>query len=196
MIGNDIVDLEDPETRPESLHPGFDRRVFSPAEAAALAASVDPDAERWVLWAAKEAAYKTLRRLDPKTTFSPRAFEVDRGGAGGTVVRWRDRVLPIEIERRPGGVHALARLPETPREQIVWGASDTSGGDASRDVRELARRTVASELGRDEREVRVERHPGEAPLLHWDPEAAPLPISLSHHGRLVAFACELPLEAG
>ena len=29
MIGNDVVDLEDPDTRPETFRPRFDRRVLA-----------------------------------------------------------------------------------------------------------------------------------------------------------------------
>ena len=32
MLGNDVVDLEDPETRPETFRPRFDERVFDPME--------------------------------------------------------------------------------------------------------------------------------------------------------------------
>ena len=37
MLGNDVIDLGDPETRPGALHPRFDARVFTQRERAALA---------------------------------------------------------------------------------------------------------------------------------------------------------------
>ena len=54
MVGNDVVDLGDAETRGGPSHPRFDARVFAPAELAALAASAAPNRLRWSLWAAKE----------------------------------------------------------------------------------------------------------------------------------------------
>jgi hypothetical protein len=76
MLGNDVVDLWDPETRPGAAHPRFDVRVFDPTELAALARSRAPNQLRWVLWAAKEAAYKAAKRMDPTTLLSPRRFVV------------------------------------------------------------------------------------------------------------------------
>jgi hypothetical protein len=71
MLGNDVVDLLDPESRPESFRPRFDERVFSPAEREAIAEDPDPLARRWAHWAAKEAAYKLARQLDSTFIFSP-----------------------------------------------------------------------------------------------------------------------------
>ena len=85
MIGNDVVDLLDPESLPETLHPRFDTRVFTAREREAIAASPGDDAARarWKLWAAKEAAYKLARKRRPATVFSPHRFavEVDPTGA-------------------------------------------------------------------------------------------------------------------
>ncbi len=64
-IGNDVVDLSDPETRQQGLHPRFDERVFDPRERALLGDSDSPHVLRWAFWAAKESAYKALKRLDP-----------------------------------------------------------------------------------------------------------------------------------
>ena len=74
MVGNDIVDLRDPESRSESLHPRFDTRVFSARERARIAASAEPERLRWKLWAAKEAVYKLVRKLVATTVFSPQRF--------------------------------------------------------------------------------------------------------------------------
>ena len=76
-VGNDVVDLDDPETRIEALHPRWAERVFTEAERRALAASRVRHRLHWALWAAKESGYKALRRLDPAAVFSPRAFEIE-----------------------------------------------------------------------------------------------------------------------
>ena len=64
MLGNDIVDLLDPESRPESFRPRFDDRVFDPREQTDIAHDDDPHTRRWAHWAAKEAAYKLARQVD------------------------------------------------------------------------------------------------------------------------------------
>ena len=83
MLGNDVIDLRDPETWPGACHPRFDRRVFTPAECATIAASPRPAMTRWVHWAAKESAYKAARRQRPATIFAPRRFGVDARGRLG-----------------------------------------------------------------------------------------------------------------
>ena len=90
-IGNDVVDLADPETRLDGLHPRWDGRAFCAAERRALAASPSRHRLHWALWAAKESAYKARKRLDPHTVFSPREFEIElsplpAGGGPGVAV--------------------------------------------------------------------------------------------------------------
>ncbi len=71
MIGNDIVDLADPETSCGACHPRFDHRVFAPAELELLATTRSHVRMRWILWSAKEAAYKAARQACATTVFSP-----------------------------------------------------------------------------------------------------------------------------
>ena len=66
MVGNDVVDLRDPDVDPSTLHPGFDGRVFCRDELESLEASPDPVCQRWRLWAATEAAYTLVRTLWPR----------------------------------------------------------------------------------------------------------------------------------
>ena len=72
MVGNDIVDLFDPDAQPRSFRPGFDERVFAAEERRAIEQDPNPLARRWAHWAAKEAAYKLARQIDETFVFSPR----------------------------------------------------------------------------------------------------------------------------
>ena len=56
-------------------NPRFDARVFCERERA-LIASDATQRVRWVLWAAKEAAYKAAKKLDRATVWAPARFEV------------------------------------------------------------------------------------------------------------------------
>ena len=104
MVGNDVIDLGDPETRAGSCHARFDARVFDDDERALLLASADPTRRRWVLWAAKEAAFKVARKLDGATVFSPRRFVVRPGDDGHAVVRPGDDGHAVV---RPGAVGSV-----------------------------------------------------------------------------------------
>src|SRR5437899_1651529 len=108
MIGNDVVDLHDPETLAEQRHPRFDERVFSDVERELIAISRAPDRLRWVLWGAKESAFKLARKLDASTVFSPRRFVVTLADARRGVVHHRDRIFRVRIDASATRVHVIA----------------------------------------------------------------------------------------
>ena len=164
MLGNDIVDLGDADSRPESFRPRFDARVFSPEERRAISRDRDPLARRWAHWAAKEAAYKLAKQLDPGLIFSPVRLEVDfepvdsdarrRTLRRGIVSRTgQSSDAPTEVEVRSfeteERVHVIA-LPVG----ADWGAVDFAverveslASDPRIAVRELAIREISRSLG-------------------------------------------------
>lgn len=189
MLGNDIVDLRDSETRDGPSHAGFDARVFAASERAMLAASATPNRLRWTLWAAKEAAYKLGVKRTPELIFSPRRF----------VVQLRDErnagvVYPggeVEVALRDDGefVHAIAT--ERNARRVVSGMARAEiGADSSAQVRQLAREQVATHLGVDPGMLRIGRR-GRVPTLEKRDGKRSFDLSLSHHGRYLAFACEI-----
>ena len=64
-LGNDIVDLRLAENEKSAANPKFVERVLSPPERHAYSQSGSDDRILWAHWAAKEAAYKALRKIDP-----------------------------------------------------------------------------------------------------------------------------------
>ena len=76
VIGNDIVDLTVPENRGRSGDRRFRARVFTAAEEEWIDAAAAPDTMLWMLWAAKEAAFKAALKLRPGLTFRPREYAV------------------------------------------------------------------------------------------------------------------------
>ena len=104
MIGNDVVDLLDSEALPGAAHPRFDRRVFASSERQALAGSRTPVRLRWRLWAAKEAAYKAARKIDPRTVFSASRFVVDLDMG---LVHHGEAVFALRVEETDAYVHAV-----------------------------------------------------------------------------------------
>ena len=201
MIGNDVVDLRDPESASETLHPRFDTRVFDARERDALAASADAERLRWKLWAAKEAAYKLARKRVPTTVFSPSRFhvELDASGRSGVVEHGGDRYR-VELDENDEALHAVA-LPvdaDAKGGEVLSGwrrleRGELESGDPeapSRAVRELLCERLAPRLGVDARDLEVRRR-GRVPHLWLRGRPAPVDLSLSHHGGWLAFACEL-----
>lgn len=199
MIGNDVVDLGDADARQGATHPRFDERVFAPDERRRIAAVGPGSPLRWMLWAAKEAAYKVAVRRDPACVFAPARFIAELGAKGLGRVRHGDCDHAVRVTRAGACVHAVAAAPggdlrgvvarvqRAPR-GIAWAA-------ASDAVRAFAIADLARRLGVDvdALEIRSRRRIPRL-LRRGGGEAAPL--SLSHHGRYVAYACLLPAAPG
>ena len=196
MIGNDVVDLRDPEAGAEARHPGFDARVFTPAERAALAASATPERLRWQLWAAKEAAYKLLKKRDPRCVFSPRRFAVSLREGGSADVAHADVRVRVGFDPSADFVHAVATDGDLSPARLRVGVRRLpSAAGAAPDAPGRAVRQLAVSALRDvwptAASVRIGRA-GRVPVVEVDGVRADADLSLSHHGRWVAFACELP----
>ena len=77
MIGNDVVDLGDADSRIAGHHPRFDERVFAPAERALIAPA--PAASGCAGSSGRPRRAPTRpRRTDARAVFSPRAFSSAR----------------------------------------------------------------------------------------------------------------------
>ncbi|MCA9505334.1 MAG: 4'-phosphopantetheinyl transferase superfamily protein [Myxococcales bacterium] len=208
MLGNDVVDLRDPESDPESFRPRFDERVFAEEERREIAHDPRPLARRWAHWAAKEAAYKLARRLDPGFVFSPRTLVArfdplsEAATRGPGVVERRGR---LELPRTVGPEISTLELRSTESAACVhvvalpggfdWGAVDVGVAridpareDAGRVARALAITDVARSQGVAAERLAIAKV-GRVPVVELDGERTSLVLSLSHHGAWVAFAC-------
>ncbi len=187
MLGNDVVDLRDPEIDPRRLHPRFDRRVFGDDERAAIAGAADPLRTRWRLWAAKEAAYKAARRMDGRTVWSPVRFRVSLAPSEPRVEHGGRR-FALRFDDDEGRVHALAwAAGVTGVVHAVERAASAGAADPSAAVRALACRVVAERLDVAASALEVRRRE-RIPDLFRDGAPVGGALSLSHHGGLVAFA--------
>jgi len=192
MIGNDVVDLGDPECRAEGRHPRFDGRVFDEAERALIETSGQPERIRWLLWAAKESAYKAARKEDPRTVFTPSRFHAERHADERLTVSLGDRRFLVDVGVGVEHLHAVARgagdPPATTHGAVARLPEQATGSEA---VRQLAIATLSRLLGIAPEELAIRRE-GRIPALWLRGRPSPVDLSLSHHGRFVAFACRFP----
>ncbi|MGI9589942.1 MAG: 4'-phosphopantetheinyl transferase family protein [Myxococcota bacterium] len=190
MVGNDIVDLRDPDVVKGPAHARFDARVFTRSERRALGQSGAPERLRWFFWGAKEAAYKLAKKQDPEVVFSPSRFVVTLDASLVGEVAHGDRRIPVKLAAGSESVHAIASESEAAERIIAGVATTTSPLDPSLAVRELAAAALAERLALPRSAVRIGRR-GRIPTLELLGRDTPLDLSLSHHGRFVAFACDL-----
>ena len=184
-VGNDVVDLGDPQIAEHHLRPRFVARVCSEAE---RARARDPQS-LWSLFAAKEAAYKVLVKLGFEPGFSHREIEVAEDLRS---VRWHGVSLRLRVEATAERVHAVAWEGEA---EPSSGVEQTAEGDLSLAARARLRGALARRLACDERELEVVREPREG---SWDGFGPPrvlargeplgVDVSLTHDGRFVGYA--------
>ena len=200
LVGNDVVDLHDPESRPEAIHARFDARVFTSDERKALSALASAHELRWTLWAAKESAYKVAKKLDPAVRFLPRDFVVRRIAEGRAVVMHKTGPFDVRLHRTDECVSAVAILTAANapwiHRPIGTGIEclEVSGADPSRTVRELACAALALRMNLPPGQVLIAADRG-IPVASWRNRRLPVDLSLSHHGRFVAWAwgeCAIP----
>ena len=193
MIGNDVVDLSDPESSRGACHPRFDRRVFTPEELEALSTDRTDVQRRWILWSAKEAAYKAARRQCSGVAFSPARFVVnlDRSLCGS--VRYGIRRWPVRVQIDGDCVHAVVAEKDSFADTLSGSCRLTTAElrDSSQGVRRFAIASIATELGVATSDLRIEKV-DRIPQLILAGEAAPVALSLSHHGSYAGFACHDP----
>jgi len=130
MLGNDVVDLEDVDARPETFRRRFDARVFADEERRAIAqAGPASPALRWAHWAAKEAAYKLVRQADPGFVFSPgklvARFEAATPAGAGRLER-RGR---LALAAAPPGLAPTIELVSCETPAFVHVVALPEGGD-------------------------------------------------------------------
>ncbi len=208
LVGNDVVDLHDPGSRPGALHARFDARVFTSVERKTLKVLAPSPASqhelRWTLWAAKESAYKVAKKIDSAVRFLPRDFVVRPIAEGRAVVLHEAGPFDVQLERTDEWVHAVATLsvasaPSTgslTHRSVSGGVErlEAPGADPSRFVRNLACETLGSWLNVSPGQVQIVAHRG-IPIALWRNRRLPVDLTLSHHGRFVAWAwggCSIP----
>jgi hypothetical protein len=204
MIGNDIIDLRDPDADFATYSPRFDERVFGPFERHAIEADGDPEACRWRTFAAKEAAYKALRKIDSQATFSPRRLEVAIQSGDPLRALVIDRGTPksrgtfeVRFFVDESCVHAIALHSEWDASRLVYGSRRTEAialGGPGADVpgqaaRLLACEKIAEAMGIAEKELEIRKR-DRIPFLLAGGVPVSGNLSLSHHGAFVGFAFE------
>jgi phosphopantetheine--protein transferase-like protein len=197
LVGNDVVDLGDAEARLSHLHPRFAERAFTMEERLRIFSGPNPKALLWIHWAAKESAYKVLKKADREAVFSPSRLVVELGKEQecgllrGSVSNGRLR-FDLEITRSEEWIHALALIGSRPSAagRVLSGVQRCpSRQNPSKAVRTAAARALATGLGLEPEELSIDR--SKPPRLVGPAASGEVDISLSHHGRWISFAAVL-----
>jgi len=196
-VGNDIVDLEAPGNAGKSRESRFVDRVFTEEERLLIHGASRPDRLLWLLWAAKEAAYKAVSRDDPAVGSIPRRYAVCLDGAepgpGGSQTAGRvitpKGTMALAVFATAQWVHALAG--DIPPDGFCHEVAFVAGGeDPSAAARVNLLQAIGRQAGCPTESFSILRDPDGpgAPGLFFRGSQLSVPFSLSHDGRFTAFA--------
>ncbi len=205
FIGNDIVDLTDPENRRRSKDARYISRVLNPREREMVSRSPDPDAMLWSLWACKEASYKALIKAS-KVSSSPLKYSVLLGP------QTKPHQLMAIVETPEGEVAVLLTM----RKKYVHAVASTDGASSFGSLRcaavslKLSRKEITpdiqSQAARGAAIIKISKYLKKKPeqldivrcvlngrelsppVLLLDGAETGIDISLSHDGLYAAYA--------
>ena len=188
------MDLLDPQADLRSIHQGFDARVMTTEESRLVLSALDPHRVRWTLWAAKESAFKVVKKVDPSAVFHPRAFEVDLTTFGGAHVCHSKTDFETVLYHSPKWVHAVTTLESKSvtsgsrlHSRVLSLESRIGPLDESMEVRTFTRKALGSWLGISWLEVEIVTE-NRIPRALKRGQALKIDLSLSHDGNFVACA--------
>lgn len=205
VVGNDVVDLRHPDTRQKSHDHRFVQRVLLMEEQERVYNDQDPDRCLWMLWAAKETAYKIFSKKNPSISSSPLKYKTEQLGemslsdhigyfTCAVTTPWGRAVTTIYTER--DYLHAFAGFGagETLGELHLRVFSLEGQGKEQTDS-VIVRNVLRNYLGRywniSPSRITIHREKNErglgAPCIYINDEKAPVDASISHHGRYGAF---------
>ena len=177
-LGNDLVDLSSAEP---PLHARYWDRVCTEREREY--AGGDPSI-LWSLWAAKEATFKAIRRVDASARFIPRQFEYE---PNSKTVRYAKHVVSVQMKERGNCRVALAVIGGDAAylSYFEWWAAVPPEADPSEIVRASGRRALAVQLGIEATRISFSSPVVMpiAPVLYIGGRITSHLVSFSHHGH-------------
>ena len=220
VVGNDIVDLRDPETIGKAEQSRFVERVLTGDEQTIRRQKTDRDL--WSRWAAKESVWKVVVKTHGERLM-PRQLHVDAaefGNQSTAEVHCRCGVFPVQFGINDDYIHCVAWSPESKSKaartfriaHAVAGNEDDSAAfsrlstgerksarsTGSSAARRLAKRLLCQNLdGINEEDLQIVRDEiaaGFGPPRFIGPsgKTTTYDLSLSHHGRFIAAAVGFP----
>lgn len=217
-VGNDVVDLNLKEIADKYRDARFVRRVFTPLEQQIIQTSKNSNRMLWILWASKETAYKIISKKNDGTPFVHKRFQIKSvtGNSPSTVltqVHYQNQRINVKVRCSKQSLHATGVITAKTEPSVEYYYSavkypkvakafnesnfsplerESIRSSESMWVRHYAKKDLSRRLGIPFAALTILRRRASnkwaAPEVYVNHVRAPIDISLSHHGRWVAWA--------
>ena len=184
-LGNDVVDLTEAPRNGENYYHRLIQVAFSSQEMDQLSSRFSLEIKCAILWSAKEAAYKSLKKCGNTMEFSPKEMSVLVPNQDGLelqgIVQTKEHKFVLSTSISEGWVHSLTYLmsADVPTFQVI--ACEKDPVSQSRIVREQALHHFKSADA-------IEKNQQGIPQFFRQGVLVPNELSLSHHHQVAAFA--------
>jgi len=183
-LGNDIVDMNDARNHSRHADTRFVNKIFTKTEQQQISASDMPDYMVWVLWAAKESAYKIINKRTGKRSYAPFLLEVemkdvmiapylqkesknienkdrlDKRRILEGIVSAPDFKIHVQILVTPRFIYCTGCSDISSIKKIEWGIENNSfvsDNDQSLLIRRSAEKHIARSVGKNIEDIRITR---------------------------------------
>lgn len=229
FVGNDIVDLKFSGCIDQHKNDRFIARVFTANEKEKISTSSHPNLLLWMMWAAKETAYKIISKIKDPPVFSHKqfitninkiTFSKDKVTAAGQV-QYEDYSVALKFKGTEDYIHAKGFFPKkaakeedylvrstvkqlnsSSRKITKWQnyfsikELKTIHNEESKWVRLHAKKEIAKKLDLEQSRIQIIRpikgNKTQPPIVLLDNKKSEIDISLSHHGRWLAWSFSAP----
>ncbi|NRB52099.1 MAG: 4-phosphopantetheinyl transferase family protein [Saprospiraceae bacterium] len=189
MLGNDIVDLSEVLGSGQAKRPGFKERICLDAELEPLRTQFGEEYSTWVLWAAKESAYKHYIQADGPVMFAPKKFCFtptdirSKRIKGYTMTPLECLTTEVHLFDSFLVAESYTSAASTPSIHRKIYSLDGPGQKAkSKQLKQLICSQLTEEWEGNDGELNIKKDSRQVPFLYQKQQRLPYSISLSHHG--------------
>lgn len=194
MIGNDVIDIS--ATRQESnwKRKGFLQKLFTEKEFQFILEGNDPEFLVWLIWSAKESAYKIIHRRHQKMFFSPKKFEFledhfsNQNGIAGRI-KFEESFFDFKSKIEGDCIHTIAILSGHSINNVseIFPITNTSYQTQRAGVRTALINWLAENTDSTQ-SIEVRNDDFGIPYLYESGVNSACCLSLAHHGGYGGFA--------
>ena len=202
-VGNDIVDLKNPDNMKSILDSRFRKKILTAAEIEFVQSSKNPVQTLWSFWTCKETAYKIRKKHCTDISFLPGRWEVclappDKRYTDGEIAVSASQKVYLRLFFNDDYIHCIGTDEFAMRGNIICGVApvpepkDGNGHEASSYVRSIVAQKLGEFLSVNPADIEIKRKKvnGELqpPRIATGVARSGIDISMSHDGRFVAYA--------